>query len=65
MIINFAQELVTTTKSGRYKKLMRKLERKKRRFVSDAKSIAIIMLRKTKTISKQCKFTLSMSSIYQ
>jgi len=65
MKINFAQELVTTTKSGRYKKLTRKLESKKRRFVSDAKSIAIIMLRKTKTSLKQCKFTLSMSSIYQ
>jgi len=65
MKINFAPELVTTTKSGRYKKLTRKLERKKRRFVSDAKFIAIIMLRKLKTILKPCKFTLSMNSIYK
>jgi len=63
MIINFAPELVTTTKSGNYKKLTRKPERQKRRFVSDAKSIAIIMLRKTKTSMKLCKFTLSTSSI--
>lgn len=63
MKINFAPELVTTTKSGRYKKLTRKLESKKRRFASDALFIAIIMLRKTKKIMKLCKFTLSMNTI--